>query len=92
MIYLYELLPISCPNIHSYMYLLSYFFADCQIATILNGAADLTNGTTYGTVAPVTCEDGYNLTGANAISCLETGLWSSDAACVIIGRLSSSHI
>lgn len=65
--------------------------SDCQTPVILNGEADITNGTTYGKVAPVTCAEGYNLTGATTVECLQTGLWSTNVECITIGTFYCWH-
>ena len=46
-----------------------------------NGEVFLTN-TTFNSVATYSCNTGYNLTGDNMRTCLETGFWSgSDPTC-----------
>ena len=69
------------------MYSLTKFlFLDCEPPDIANGVADHHNGTTYGSVANITCDPGYHLEGTGTITCLKTGIWSTETKCVIKGK------
>ena len=63
-----------------------FLFLDCESAKITNGVADHQDGTTFGTVANITCDPGYHIVGTGTITCLETELWSSETKCDISGE------
>ncbi|KAH3700405.1 hypothetical protein DPMN_075381 [Dreissena polymorpha] len=41
------------------------------------------SGSTYGTVATLTCNTGYTLVGPSSMTCLQDGRWSYNPACSI---------
>ncbi|XP_060565067.1 fibropellin-1-like isoform X2 [Ruditapes philippinarum] len=51
---------------------------DCgTIVAPANGNVDLTDGTTYESVAVFQCNNGYDMAGAASLECLEDGSWDS---------------
>jgi hypothetical protein len=51
---------------------------DCgTIVAPANGNVDLTDGTTYESVAVFQCNNGYDMAGAASLECLEDGSWDN---------------
>lgn len=57
---------------------------DCGDPTPENGAANITSGTMLGQETTVSCDEGYNLNGADVITCHADG-WSETPICTIQG-------
>lgn len=66
------------------------FVLDCSIPTPLNGIVSLPNGNTYGSVAMVSCKNGYTLVGDALITCQLNSSWSSTPSC-IKGKNTHAH-
>ena len=67
------------------MYKLFTSYIDCGPPAIDRGSASAPNGTLYGSVANVTCNDGYNFTGtAQSFICMNSG-WAGDVKCGEVG-------
>lgn len=49
---------------------------------ITNGVAEAPKGTSYGEVAIVVCDEGFDINGTRLIACRESGVWSSIPSCV----------
>ena len=59
---------------------------DCGPTNTANGDVDYSGGTTFDTQANITCYLGYHFEGTGTITCLESGMWSSETECVINGE------
>ena len=59
---------------------------DCGDPTPTNGSADLPRGTTYGAVAIVACDEGFDMLGSNYIVCQNGSKWSEVTTCQIKGK------
>jgi hypothetical protein len=64
-------------------------FSDCGgLGSLGNGEIDNSAGTKYKATATFRCNIGYNINGANTITCLYNGSWSSSApTCSIKGYI-----
>ena len=61
-------------------YKYKYSSLDCaNVTDILNGKVIYPNGTTLNELAFYTCDDGYEIVGADTRVCHATGDWSPDA-------------
>lgn len=60
-------------------------FTDCGIPVVENAQIIVSNGTVNGSVAEVTCNEGYSQSGSSVITCLDDG-WNYDVACEIQGK------
>ena len=60
---------------------------DCQsLPNITNGAVDLSEGTTFSSVAVYSCDGGYELQGDPVRMCNESGVWNGrEPTCIPIG-------
>ena len=58
------------------------YIADCGDPTPSNGNATLPVGTTYGSTALISCNDGYAIQGIQYLACLGEGQWSSQPTCI----------
>ncbi len=62
-------------------------FPDCGHPNdTLNGTLTFT-GTKYKAQATYSCEDGFDLTGSQNVSCLSNGIWEQGATCTIKGKI-----
>ncbi|XP_052807627.1 sushi, von Willebrand factor type A, EGF and pentraxin domain-containing protein 1-like [Mya arenaria] len=55
---------------------------DCGNPTPSNGTSTLPDGTEYGAIAIINCDEGFRLLGDTLIKCLATGEWSEAPTCV----------
>ena len=60
----------------------SKLFSDCGNPAPDNGQSDTPEGTTYGSVAGVSCNDGYVLSGDAILTCKSGPQWSDNSTCI----------
>ncbi|XP_052804614.1 sushi, von Willebrand factor type A, EGF and pentraxin domain-containing protein 1-like [Mya arenaria] len=57
---------------------------DCGLlSNPAGGSVALTNGTTYGKIATITCSSGHTLVGPATVTCLKSQQWSHNSTCQI---------
>ena len=66
-------------------------FSDCGQLEVANATVDITNGTTYGEIAIVSCLIGFLPAGKTPVHCLATGNWSEGPVCDIRGTVICSQ-
>ena len=78
------MIRFECDN-HILPPIVKYTFSDCGQLEVANATVDITNGTTYGEIAIVSCLEGYLPAGKTPVHCLATGNWSLGPVCEIRG-------
>ena len=66
-------------------------FTDCGTLTIANGVFSASTGTTLGQTATLTCNTGYEHSGASTVECIDGG-WNDTATCTILGKGDQSTV
>ena len=64
------------------------FFVDCgPLDDPINGAVDISQGTSYGNMVSYSCNQGHRLLGNSRRSCQADSFWTgSDPTCPVIGK------
>ena len=60
--------------------------ADCGTISILNGNIAFPNGTKYNATADVECNARYRINGSSTLTCLSSGVWTTDSECIPKGQ------
>ena len=66
--------------------LFKMLISDCGHTAIPNGALDFFEGNKYSAKAKLNCDVGFRVHGTGFIQCMETGHWSNDSICLMIGK------
>lgn len=72
-------------------YIQSISLLDCGTRDVENGQVDFSSGTLFGQTASVTCNEGYNLSGAASWNCVDDG-WNDTASCIVQGKVLSVYV
>lgn len=62
------------------------YHPDCGSLKPTYGVLNNTN-TTYGTIVSVICNPGYEIEGAQVLTCTNDGTWSENTTCTIKGKI-----
>ncbi|XP_053398307.1 CUB and sushi domain-containing protein 1-like [Mercenaria mercenaria] len=73
---------ITCEDGGSWSSTPACIIIDCGDPAPTNGQSDTPEGTTLGSVAGVSCNDGYILSGDAILTCEAGPIWSDDSTCI----------